>query len=368
MDNAFNIITNLIIFIPLIVIFAIMPYIVRKDIVFGVTVPPNEWSNDDFKKMRKTFTWLVVLVGTVLMVVSTVGTVTLSEENSVILMQITLWSSIVFYSILYIYFWNKTKKYKEQAGWQQKAQNITVADTSTDYKPRALPSIWFLLYIVVIVATYLGALRLYDAAPDMIPMKVDMQGNPITMAEKSMNIVYQMLGMQVFMAVLFYGINELIKRAKKTIDPNNAKTSSKMNDEMKYRWSVFLFVTGLLMILIFAQIILAMFSNVSVWITLFTPMFLVLIILVYAIVLSVKTGQSGSRLKTDKQGESGDEITRDDDSYWKLGSLYFNKEDPAVFVEKRFGIGWTINWARWQSWLFIVAIIGIIVASFVFTT
>lgn len=365
MDNAFNIITNLIVFVPLVVIFAIMPYIVRKDIVFGVTVPQSEWGNDDFKKMRKTFTLFIVLVGAVLMSVSIIGTVKLSEGQSVILMQITLWASIVLYSLLYIYFWNKTKKYKEQAGWKAKAQNIAVADTSTDYKPRALSSVWFILYVAAIAATYLGALRLYDAAPDMIPMRVDMQGNPLVMAEKSMSIVYQMIGMQVFMAVMFFGINETIKKAKKIIDPNNAQKSSKMNDEMKYHWSVFLFFTGLMMLLIFAQIIIAMFTKIPVWVTIFTPMFLVLVILVYAIVLSIKTGQSGNRLKNEDSPNAASEITRDDDSYWKLGSLYYNKEDPAVFVEKRFGVGWTINWARWQSWLFIVVIIAFIAASFV---
>jgi len=133
---------------------------------------------------------------------------------------------------------------------------------------------------------------------------------------------------------------------------------------MKYRWSIFLFATGLMTLLIFTQIIIAMFTNFPVWITLFMPMFLVMIILVYAIVLSVKTGQSGSRLNTAEQ-KSGDEITRDDDSYWKLGSLYYNKEDPAVFVEKRFGIGWTINWARWQSWLFIVGIVAFVAITMI---
>ena len=60
-----------------------------------------------------------------------------------------------------------------------------------------------------------------------------------------------------------------------------------------------------------------------------------------------------------------DEINKDNDNNWKLGSLYYNKNDPAVFVEKRFGIGWTLNWARWQSWMFIVVILGIVVASLI---
>lgn len=41
----------------------------------------------------------------------------------------------------------------------------------------------------------------------------------------------------------------------------------------------------------------------------------------------------------------------DDDRHWKGGLMYFNKEDPSLFVEKRFGIGWTINFARPISYI-----------------
>ena len=31
------------------------------------------------------------------------------------------------------------------------------------------------------------------------------------------------------------------------------------------------------------------------------------------------------------------------DAHWKLGMFYFNPSDPSVLVEKRFGVGWTVN-------------------------
>jgi uncharacterized membrane protein len=33
----------------------------------------------------------------------------------------------------------------------------------------------------------------------------------------------------------------------------------------------------------------------------------------------------------------------DDDRYWKAGFFYINRNDPSVFVPKRFGVGWTVN-------------------------
>jgi uncharacterized membrane protein len=48
-----------------------------------------------------------------------------------------------------------------------------------------------------------------------------------------------------------------------------------------------------------------------------------------------------------------------DPKNWKLGMFYFCNEDPRIMLPKRIPmLGWTVNFARWQSWLLIAAIIG----------
>jgi uncharacterized membrane protein len=39
------------------------------------------------------------------------------------------------------------------------------------------------------------------------------------------------------------------------------------------------------------------------------------------------------------------------DTCWKYGLFYFNPEDSALFVEKRIGIGYTINFGRVSGWI-----------------
>jgi uncharacterized membrane protein len=41
------------------------------------------------------------------------------------------------------------------------------------------------------------------------------------------------------------------------------------------------------------------------------------------------------------------------DAAWKAGLLYFNPADPAVFVETRMGVGWSLNFANVWSWVFL---------------
>jgi len=68
-------------------------------------------------------------------------------------------------------------------------------------------------------------------------------------------------------------------------------------------------------------------------------------------------GFSSSKTKTK------DIVDRDNDSFWKGGILYFNRKDPSIFVNKRFGIGFTINFGHPLSWIIIAAVIGIVLCS-----
>ena len=42
---------------------------------------------------------------------------------------------------------------------------------------------------------------------------------------------------------------------------------------------------------------------------------------------------------------------RSPEACWKYGLFYFNPDDPALFVEKRVGIGYTVNFAHVSAWI-----------------
>ena len=82
------------------------------------------------------------------------------------------------------------------------------------------------------------------------------------------------------------------------------------------------------------------FQGMFIALAVISPM----LIIVVACWLAFTTGQSGSRIKLDEKSESqNDKIDRDDDKHWILGIIYYNPDDPSLFVEHRFGVGWTIN-------------------------
>jgi uncharacterized membrane protein len=55
-----------------------------------------------------------------------------------------------------------------------------------------------------------------------------------------------------------------------------------------------------------------------------------------------------------------------EDRYWIGGIIYVNPNDPAVFVERRFGIGYTLNLGNRLSWLIMVPILLLALLPLVF--
>ena len=52
------------------------------------------------------------------------------------------------------------------------------------------------------------------------------------------------------------------------------------------------------------------------------------------------------------------------DACWYLGQIYYNPQDPAIFVQKRLGLGYTVNFGKPVSWVllgvFLLAIGGMV--------
>lgn len=80
-----------------------------------------------------------------------------------------------------------------------------------------------------------------------------------------------------------------------------------------------------------------------------------LLTLLAFLVSLMRAGQGGTRLAVVGGGTVGD---RTADARWIGGLIYFDRRDPAILVEKRMGIGWTLNFGNLWSW---VALAGIAV-------
>jgi len=80
---------------------------------------------------------------------------------------------------------------------------------------------------------------------------------------------------------------------------------------------------------------------------------------VTAVALTLGLGLRRARHGAETHGEIGD---RTPDECWKLGLFYVNRTDPALWVEERFGIGYTLNLAHRAAVPLVLAFVAAFVA------
>lgn len=155
---------------------------------------------------------------------------------------------------------------------------------------------------------------------------------------------------QLLIALLFAGINLGIGMSKRQ---RNFKRTQAFQGIM----SKSLFAIGFMVMLMFTSVQLSMLFILNEKLIMVLPFAFLVATFVICIYLAVKVGQGGSRLKT-KDDTQVNKV--DDDRYWMGGFLYCNKNDPSLFVEKRFGMGYTLNLGNPKSIIAIVVLVVII--------
>jgi uncharacterized membrane protein len=62
--------------------------------------------------------------------------------------------------------------------------------------------------------------------------------------------------------------------------------------------------------------------------------------------LFLPTQRSRTKANRSTERHPTSPIFRDDDHYWVGGFFYNNPDDPEMFVPKRYGFGWTVNFGH----------------------
>jgi uncharacterized membrane protein len=231
------------------------------------------------------------------------------------------------------------------------------------YEKRPINQLWFLSYLVIIIAiTVVGLIR-YPDLPNQIPIHYNITGQVDRYAEKSIGTFLMMPIMQIIMGLLLFGIYYAILHAKNQSGGGDAEEGLKKGRSFKVIISNFIFLTGLMMMLIFGVSQLSMLGIIGISFTIAAPIIELVVVFAFIAYIIIKVGQSGSRIGTSKSTPS--KAAANDDSYWKLGVFYFNRDDPTIFLEKRFGIGYTLNFGNPISWIVIAALIVLIGGSLI---
>ena len=343
---------------------AFTPYLMRRNECFAVTVPASVQHDPRLVALKRRYAVVMLVLTAVATVASLVAGVLMVSGQDVFgtaLMCAALLVPVVVSFVLMLRNRRRVNALKRTEGWEAKHHQATASVAEEDL-PGAIPLAWDLVYVPVILGTVCLGLALYPGLPDLLPMHADFAGNVDSYVPKTLGSAIGFpVVFEVFMAACFVFSHWMILRSKRPGDPAAPATSALAYGLFARAQSVFLLVMGmlvsggigLLMLLSSAGLIgLGQAGLVS--------MLFCIPLVIGGVVLSVVYGQAGSRVF--RRMQDGGELLSDDDGHWKLGVLYVNRQDASVFLPKRFGFGWTLNFARPAAWAVVVGFVGLTVA------
>lgn len=330
----------------------LMPALTRRDLLFGVTVAPDARAQPAGQAIIRRYR--VQLLGVAVLFALTLALLAVFAPDS---WWANGWSSLLVLALLLVMAGPYLLAYFASRALHVAPPEGEAAAPAAELRPRRygdyVPLFWEALPLAIIAATAIYRAISYAAAPAIIPVHFDAAGNPNRYAAKSIGSYFVLVWVQLGLEVLLTGVALLTVGAKAL--PGRAES------RFRRAWLRYLFGLKALT-LAFMGALAAVIANAaqtgsaSVGVVLPLTLVYVVIVLGGAIALALRTGQGGARLGSPAETA----IDRMDDRYWKLGGIYVNPQDPSLLVERRFGVGWTLNFGnRWA----VIALCGLLVVA-----
>lgn len=338
---------NIFIVLVLLIVQLLIPNVTRKNILLGVKIPEDQLKNSRVKEIIKKYRIETSILGTMLLSFGSILMYRMIDEKT---FTILVFVYIALFFLVYLRWNKKVKALKIEMQWDQLTSNTVAVETNFSKEKRGekvLSPKWFLLPLGIVLINFILVYYRYPFIPEKIPTHWDLMGNADAWKDKSIWTAFSLPFTQLFLTLMMYASYHFMMKSKKRVDLKNPEISIKKNIKFRRIWGIFFLVSATLLVLQFTYInlmILGIVGNIKIFN--YATIFIAGTMIVSSIVIGVKVGQGGDRLKLEEEKLEGN-YDIEDDRYWKLGNtIYYNKEDPSLIVEKRVGIGWTVNAGR----------------------
>lgn len=348
----------------------LLPAITRRDLLFGVTVPPDTRATPAGRAILRGYRLgvlgLTLLLAAALALLWLLAPASWWETPWMAVLPVVL---ALFPDIPYLLAYRAARQLAARSPQPTAATAAAQAAPAAELVPRRygdyVPWIWETLPLAMIALTAAYLAITYAAAPAIIPTHFDIAGTPNAFARKTIGSYFLLVWTQLFIEILITALAVLVVGAKAVPGRADQRFRRRM-----LRFLYFIKVLSLAFVGILAVVIAqaSLSARPQVGLPLVMSGIFVMLTLGAAFALAITTGQGGARLAP------ADEAATDRlaDRYWKLGAIYVNRDDPSLFVERRFGFGWTLNFGNPRALAVLVGIVAFttlfVVAIFAFAT
>lgn len=340
---------------------AFIPFFVKKTEVFGIYVPLEYSQQEILQKLKKSYAVRVLFGGVAIAVFYAIGfsAADISEETAALWgvgLQLAL---IVFSMVLYLVNHMKVKKEKQKQGWTKGKKEKVVVDLQFRNDLEMVSGAAFILPVIITFGLIMYTLSHYGSLPAQIPVHWGPDG-PDRFTEKTIFTSISLMLVLLVMQILFFALNWARKTSGAKIRASQKLQSRERELASRKYGSWLLFISAVASTLLMGSLQLSIIHaglGTALW-------YMALVIGFLIVVLGGTAFYTFKVVKTaslaEKNPADPDVIDADNDEHWKAGIFYVNKEDPSVMVEKRFGIGWTINFGNPKSWVYLLLPIAVL--------
>jgi uncharacterized membrane protein len=238
--------------------------------------------------------------------------------------------------------WAVARAHRATAGYA--AAPSAMREATVLGRREILPGGWPLALgpLLFVAASAVYALFFWETLPQRIPVHWGMQGPDRWLDRTPLHVFGFLTLLGCFCAVLLVLSYGMLAWSR-----NISVTGKRARSETRFRRAMLWLSIGLPYLVVIPGVVLAFWPEApgsALW-----PV-LSLVAIAAALMMLVRMGQGGSRLvdTAEYQPPIGD---RTPDTAWRWGLFYYNPDDPALIVEKRFGFGYTFNFGNRWSWV-----------------
>ena len=316
----------------------------NSGLFFGIRIPKKFIEYDEIVDLERRYKKTVIILYLSISILFNILSFSFIKNKEVVaqLLSIFMVGSILINSGIFAIYNKKIRNLKEKNNWNYKNNTVAV-DTSLrkpkkDDKYKPLPSFIFIVPIfiplIIVILTFLRQDNLrYVSLHELYRLPINM----------------------LAMVIVIYIMARVSLSSRIDINSTNLKSTIYKKKILKMLFSIIFLVTeiGLIILNSIKQLGLIYTFDTSRVESILN--ILIAIIMIGFLIVIILMGSKGRR-SIDKENTE-EEVYNNDDKYWVLGMFYYNRNDPSFMIEKRAGIGYTVNFGNPKALIFFIILI-----------
>jgi uncharacterized membrane protein len=340
----------------LLMVFMFMPLMRGEDAFFGVRVSTEVYRGEGRRLLHRYWLWLIMTFIEIEAIGLLVSFYRGRTEFAQIAPRLLLLPCVMLF---YVIFYRQAKRLELVEEHQRFASSLKIRRLA-DYTNLFLE----IIIVVLTITPVLVLVYYYPQLPERIPMHWNWKGEPDEWARKSYFAVFSLSAMLVYMQGLLLAVKHGVLGVKMTLPAEHTEDYLRLKEEALALTVKFMDWMRLLLCILlgslaaniaFSAVEHLRFLSSTLVIAEWTSGILMFVATIVAIYRFYKVDR---RLKA----EVGRVYVQrqKDAAHWYLGGLiYFNREDPALFVEKLAGWGYTFNMGNKWVYLYLAIMVAV---------